>query len=311
MEEKNGRKDLLPEGTLLDQRYRIFRCIGIGGFGITYLCEDMDKQRKVAVKEYFPRQWARREDTYVMIRKSSMIQAFRFGMQSFLDEAEMMAEFAGTPHIVAYYDLFYENDTVYLVMEYLDGMSAGRMLRERGYQPYTPEEMAHLLLPVLEGLQQMHRKNVIHRDISPGNIMCKQDGEICLIDLGAARCYTEKKPFLNATLLKPEYAAPEQFRTAKRGFSKEEGPWTDIYSVGAVMFYLLTGCRPPDVLSRAGGKVLEKPDGLSEKWMEIIRHCMALQIEERIQDVTVLKEQMKKLLENEMQEEKNDLHRDL
>lgn len=311
MEEKRVRENLLQEGTLLGQRYRIFRCVGIGGFGITYLCEDIEKQRRVAVKEYFPEQWAKREDTYVMIRKSSMIQAFRFGMQSFLDEADMMAELAGISHIVNYYDLFYDNDTVYLVMEYLDGISAGRMLRERGYRPYTPQETAKLLLPMLEGLQQMHGKHIIHRDISPGNIMCTQDGEICLIDLGAARRYTEKKTFLGATLLKPEYAAPEQFRTAKKGFSNEEGSWTDLYAVGAVMFYLLTGSLPPDVLSRAGGKELEKPDGLSEEWMNLIRHCMELQIEDRIQEVTVLTEQMKKLLKNEMQEEKNDLHRNL
>lgn len=307
MEEKKEREELLPEGLLLDDRYHILRCIGIGGFGITYLCEDTKKERKVAVKEYFPAQWARREETYVMVRKSSMVQAFRFGMQSFIDEAEILAEFVKTSNIVTFYDIFHENDTVYLVMEYIDGISVGRMMRERSYQPYTPEEMAQILLPVLEGLRQMHKKGIIHGDVSPGNLMCRKDREICLIDLGAARCYKEKKPVLSAAFLKPEYAAPEQFRTARRGFSQEEGPWTDIYAVGAVMFYLLTGQRPPDAVSRAGGNELEKPAELSEKWMEIIRQCMALEIEKRIQEVRILTERIKKLLE----EEQDDQHRDL
>lgn len=307
MEEKKEREDLLPAGLVLDDRYHILRCIGIGGFGITYLCEDTKKERKVAVKEYFPAQWARREETYVMVRKSSMVQAFRFGMQSFIDEAEILVEFVKTPHIVTFYDIFHENDTVYLVMEYIDGISVGRMMRERGYQPYTPEEMAQILLPVLEGLRQMHKKGIIHGDVSPGNLMCRKDREICLIDLGAARCYKEKKPVLSAAFLKPEYAAPEQFRTARRGFSQEEGPWTDIYAVGAVMFYLLTGQRPPDAVSRAGGNELEKPAELSEKWMEIIRQCMALEIEKRIQEVRILTERIQKLLE----EEQDDQHRDL
>lgn len=307
MEEKKEREDLLPEGLVLDDHYRILRCIGIGGFGITYLCEDTEKKRKVAVKEYFPAQWARREETYVMVRKSSMIQSFRFGIRLFIDEAEILTEFVKTPHIVTFYDMFHENDTAYLVMEYVEGISVGRMMRERSYQPYTPEEMAQILLPVLEGLRQMHKKGIIHGDISPGNLMCGKDREICLIDLGAARRYEEKKPVLSAAFLKPEYAAPEQFRTARRGFSQEEGPWTDIYAVGAVMFYLLTGRRPPDAISRTGGNELEKPAELSEKWMEIIRQCMALEIENRIQEAGILTERMQKLLG----EEQNDQHRDL
>lgn len=278
----------LPEGFLIAGRYQVVRCIGIGGFGTIYLCEDRKESRQVAVKEYFPRQWAEREDAYVMVKQSSMTEAFRFGIQSFLKEAQIMSRFAQTPHVVTYYDALQANDTAYLVMEYIDGISVGRGLRERGYRPYTPKEAAKILLPVLEALGYMHEEDIIHSDISPGNIMCSKEEEITLIDLGAAKDPREKIPVLSAAFLKPEYAAPEQYLTAREGIPRDEGPWTDIYAVGGTMYYLLTGHKPADALSRLSGghAELEGPEGskagLPAKWMELIRQAMALKITERI-----------------------------
>lgn len=287
MEEMNEAKEqreqteTLPEGSLIAGRYEIIRCIGIGGFGMIYLCEDRELHCKVAVKEYFPRQWAEREGVYVSVKSSSTVDAFRFGMQSFRREAEIMSQFAQTPHVVAYYDILEANDTVYLVMEYIDGISVGRMLRERKYRPYPLKKAAEILLPALEGLEGMHEKSIIHSDISPGNIVCSREGEICLIDLGAAKNYKEKIPVLSAGFLKPDYAAPEQYRTARDGVPREEGPWTDVYGAGATLYYLLMGRKPVDAVSRLkGGKL--KGRG---RWMKLIRRAMALDYRERIPSV--------------------------
>lgn len=300
--EEQKTPETLPEGFLIAGRYQIIRCIGIGGFGMIYLSEDRNLHRQVAVKEYFPRQWAEREDEYVSVKKSSMVDAFRLGMQSFLGEAQIMSRLADTPHVITFYDVLQANDTVYLVMEYIDGISVGRSLRERGYRPYTPKETAWILLPALEGLGQMHGKGIIHSDISPGNIMCSKEGEICLIDLGAAKDYKEKAPVFNAAFLKPDYAAPEQFRTAREGIPEDEGPWTDIYAVGGTMYYLLTGHKLTDAISRLNGNHTELEDPkkykvrLPGKWMKLIRQAMALEIKDRISSADELSGRIKKLI---------------
>ena len=272
--------ETLPEGFLIAGRYQVICCIGMGGFGVIYLTEDRKLHRKAAVKEYFPRQWAEREENYISVKKSSMADAFRFGMQSFLKEGEIMSEFAHTPPVVAFYEALEDNDTAYLAMEYIHGQSAGRVMRERGYRPYTPKEAAKILLPALEGMEQMHKKNIIHSDISPGNIMCSKEGQVCLIDLGAAKNYKEKVPVLSASFLKLDYAAPEQYRTARKKIPEEEGPWTDIYAAGGTLYYLLTGHKPASALSRLKGAA--KEEKLQGKWMELIRQAMALDIKERI-----------------------------
>lgn len=287
-------QETLPEGFLLAGRYEVIGCIGIGGFGMTYLCEDKSLSCKVAVKEYFPRQWAEREDSYVLVKASSMTNAFQRGMQSFLGEAQVMSEFAQMPHVITLCEVLRINDTVYLVMEYIDGISVGRRMRQRDYQPYTPKEAAEIVLQVLEGLGRMHEKGFVHGDVSPGNIMCSQDGEVTLIDLGAARNYKERKPVLNAAFLKPEYAAPEQYQTAKEGIPREEGPWTDIYAVGGVLYYLLTGQKPVDALSRLNGN--DTKVKLPGKWKELIWQAMALEIQERISSTDELSRRIRKLI---------------
>lgn len=293
---------LLP-GTWLSGRYRILECVGVGGFGILYCCEDAALHRLTAVKEYFPAEWAEREDTYVTVKESRLVEAYRFGMQSFYREARMQAKFLHTPHVAAVYDALEENDTVYLVMEYISGVSIGREMRAREYRPYQPEEAGEILFPVLDALEALHEDSIIHSDVSPGNIMRSEDGRIFLIDLGAAKYALDSRPSLSAAFLKPDYAAPEQYRTAREGIPKEEGPWTDVYALGATLYYLLSGQKPPDVMQRLGGTApevkLPKKCRLRSKrqWEKLLNQAMALDIRERIQTAAGLREGMKKILE--------------
>lgn len=295
------REQTLSSGTRLDGRYQVKECIGIGGFGITYLCEDIFLHRNVAVKEYFPAEWAERDGEYVTVKSSGMVDAYRYGMQSFFKEMCITAKFIHVPNIVTLYDVFEANDTAYMVMEYVKGISIGRELRAREYKPYTPTQMAEIILPVLDGLEEIHGQKIVHSDISPGNIMRSEKGDICLIDMGAAKYNLETQPALSAAFLKIDYASPEQYRTAKEGIPKDEGPWTDIYGLGATMYYMLTGHKPTDVIRRlSGNPKLVWPwkyrVRLSKKWMKLIRHAMELERKERISSVSELRDEIKKLL---------------
>lgn len=296
-------EQILPAGTKLDGRYQIKGCIGIGGFGITYLCEDLFLHRNAAVKEYFPAEWAERDGEYAAVKNSGMVEAYRFGLQSFLKEIRITARFIHVPGIVTLYDAVEANDTAYMVMEYIKGISIGREMRARNYRPYTPAEMAEVMLPVLDGLKEVHRQRIVHSDISPGNIMRSGKGEICLIDMGAAKFILDSQPVLSAAFLKIDYAAPEQYRTAREGIPKDEGPWTDIYGLGATMYYMLTGHKPTDVITRLNSKnpKLVPPRKyrvkLPKKWMKLIHHAMALERRERISSVSELGDEIRKLLE--------------
>lgn len=297
------KETVLPDGTVLDGRLRILDCIGIGGFGIVYLCEDIPLQRLVAVKEFFPAQWAERDGSYVTVKRSKFLDAYRFGIQSFYKEVKICARFLHTPHVVTVYDAFEENDTVYLVMEYIAGMSAGREMRARDYRPYGPKEMAELLFPVIDALTVIHGQRIVHSDISPANIMRSEDGDVVLIDMGAAKYALDSQPTLSAAFLKPDYAAPEQYRTAKEGIPRDEGAWTDVYALGATMYYLLTGQKPPDVIQRLGSK---KPDIIlpkgcrlkhARKWAKLLNRAMALERKQRIGSAETLKAAVQELLE--------------
>lgn len=300
-----GMKNALAGDTLLDGRYRVAGCIGIGGFGITYLCEDILIQRNVAVKEYFPEAWADREGREVAVRSSGVLDAYRSGMNSFMKEIKITAAFLHERHLVTIYDAFRENDTVYMVMEYLSGVSIGKEIKNGERQQYTPQEMAETILPVLEALETVHGRKIIHGDISPENILRTADGEIVLIDFGAAKYNIENQPVLNTVFLKRNYAAPEQYRTAKEGIPADEGPWTDLYAVGAVMYYLLTGHKPLDALTRMSRKTsdLIPPKKykvrLKKDWMVLIRQCMEPEPFRRMSSARQVGEQIRELLKRD------------
>lgn len=301
---EQGRKkeQVLPCGTILNGQYQVLDCVGIGGFGIVYLCQDLYLKRLIAVKEYFPEQWAERESSYVSVRSSDKLNAYRFGLQSFYEEAKMMAKFLNTPHIVTIYDVFPENDTAYLVMEYLSGISIGREMRLREYKSYSVAELSEIINPVMDALEAMHDQRIVHSDISPGNIMRTSNGDICLIDMGAAKYTHTSRPVLSAAFLKVNYAAPEQYRSARQGIPYDEGPWTDIYALGATIYYLLTGQKPPDIIKRLEGKTTKlclpkKPRvKRARQWQTFLGHAMEPEIKERIGSIRQFREESKGLL---------------
>ena len=291
----------LSEDTLLDERYRVIGCVGVGGFGITYFCEDLLLQRNVAVKEYFPSEWAEREADALEVKNSRYLNAFLYGKKSFLKEAQITAKFIHAQNIVTIYDVFSANDTVYLVMEYLQGDSVGRRMKKRQYKPYSEKEAAEIILPSMKALRSIHESYVVHGDISPGNLICTKEGTVVLIDFGAAKYMTDKQPVLQAAFLKKNYAAPEQYRTAKEGIPRDEGAWTDIYAMGATLYYLLTGHVPTDALTRLSSKKTElippKKYGvkIQKGYFQLICQMMELDKNLRIKNDQVVIDTLEKL----------------
>lgn len=290
------REKILKQGTVLSERYNVEDCIGVGGFGITYLCEDIFLKRQVAVKEYYPAEWSEREDNYVAVKQAKMLPAYKFGMNSFVKEISISAKLLHTKNFPAVYDAFEANDTIYMVMEYIDGISVGRMMKIREYKPLEPEVVSEIILCVLEVLENIHDSQLVHSDISPGNILYTQQGMVYLIDMGAAKYTLDTQPTLDAIFLKIEYAAPEQYRTAVEKKPSGEGPWTDIYALGATAYYMLTGKKPVDVIRRLGGEEMDFYSEIPNGWSDIIKHSMELEPVKRIQSVSELKEKIKGIM---------------
>lgn len=294
------RENVLSCGLILADKYRILDCIGIGGFGITYLCKDIVLDRYVAIKEYFPAEWAERDESYVAVKESKMLNAFQYGKQCFYKEITIAAKFIHTPHIAAIYDAFEANDTIYMVMEYIDGISIGRLMKIREYKAMECEEVTNIIVQVLDALDAIHDKKIVHSDISPGNILYTEDEKVYLIDMGAAKYLMDKKPSLSAIFLKVEYAAPEQYVTAVEKKPSDEGPWTDLYALGATMYYMLTGEKPTDVISRLNGNNQELGEKLSGKipipWIELLQKTMELDRTKRVKSAAELKKEIRDLV---------------
>ncbi len=299
-----SKKHVLPADHLLGKRYRIIGCLGIGGFGILYLCEDILLQRNVTVKEYFPEQWAEREGIFAGSRSSETLEAYRYGLSSFLEEAKITAKFIHVDHVVTVYDVFMENDTAYLVMEYICGKNIEREFQKWGFRPYRPHEAAEILIPVLEALEEIHKQKILHGDLSLGNLMRTTKGDVILIDFGAAKEYGSDHANRRPSFLKPDYAAPEQFRLAQGG-EVQEGPWTDIYAVGVMLYFLITGHKPADAQSRMAVRSsdLAAPKQYNVKvkkgWMRLIHQCVELEKKKRISSCRAVREELQHLLKHE------------
>ena len=234
----------LRKGTRLIGRYTIEGVLGQGGFGITYLGMDELHKKKVAIKEFFPQGIVTRnieyEDT-VTVTLVGEKENYDKGKERFLKEAQTMAMFSKDKGIVKVLDFFEINNTAYIVMEYLEGVTLKQYLREN--KRIAAEDLVELLVPLIEALDEIHSQGLIHRDISPDNIMVLPDGRIKLMDFGAARDYTEFGEKSLSIVLKPGYAPPEQYQT-----HGVQGPWTDIYALCATMYKCITGENPPDAI---------------------------------------------------------------
>ena len=244
----------LRKGTRLIGRYTVEGVLGQGGFGITYLGMDELHKKKVAIKEFFPQGIVTRnieyEDT-VTVTLVGEKENYDKGKERFLKEAQTMAMFSKDKGIVKALDFFEINNTAYIVMEYLEGVTLKQYLREN--KRIVAEDLVELLVPLIEALDEIHSQGLIHRDISPDNIMVLPDGRIKLMDFGAARDYTEFGEKSLSIVLKPGYAPPEQYQT-----HGVQGPWTDIYALCATMYKCITGENPPDAIDRLVDDHLKK-----------------------------------------------------
>ena len=248
----------LRKGTRLIGRYTVEGVLGQGGFGITYLGMDELHKKKVAIKEFFPQGIVTRnieyEDT-VTVTLVGKKENYDKGKERFLKEAQTMAMFSKDKGIVKALDFFEINNTAYIVMEYLEGVTLKQYLREN--KRIDAEDLVELLVPLIEALDEIHSQGLIHRDISPDNIMVLPDGRIKLMDFGAARDYTEFGEKSLSIVLKPGYAPPEQYQT-----HGVQGPWTDIYALCATMYKCITGENPPDAIDRLVDDHLKKISAL-------------------------------------------------
>ncbi len=243
----------LPAGTILHEGYLIGRVLGQGGFGITYLGYDLASHQRLAIKEYFPAGIVVRQNGEVQSSSIENKSIFKRGIDSFNKEARILSELSNYPNIVNIHTFFFENGTGYFVMEFIDGMSLKDYLTSRGGRIDFQETLA-LLLPVMHILQAVHHAGMLHRDIAPDNIYITKEGQTKLMDFGAARFHTFQETQSVRTIVKPGYAPMEQYAS-----QSAQGPWTDVYAMGATIYRTLTGAVPPDAPTRAMRDEMQSP----------------------------------------------------
>ena len=235
----------LPMRTVLKGRYIIGKPLGQGGFGITYAAWDSLLEKKVAIKEYLPTDFATRSvgSPTVIVFNMERAERFQKGMESFLNESRRLAMFNTVPGVVGIFDCFNENNTAYIVMEYLEGKTLGQIIRENGKLPY--DKAVYIMLQVLNALDVVHQAGIIHRDVAPDNVFVCDDGSVKLLDFGAARYVTTSHSRSLSMILKMGYAPVEQYST-----KGDQGTWTDVYACGATLYYAITGVQPTDSYDR-------------------------------------------------------------
>ena len=277
----------LPVGTVLAGQYTIDKVLGQGGFGITYKATDYKTNEKVAIKEFFPDTLAYREMTTVISYPGERTENYQYGKESFLQEAQTLAEFIGCENIVRIHSYFEENGTAYFVMDYIEGKSFDVYLKEKGGK-ISFEEAKNILVPIMEALAVVHSKGIVHRDVTPDNIYMTNEGIVKLLDFGAARYSLGDKSRSLDVILKHGFAPKEQY--TRRG---KQGPFTDIYSLGATFYFALTGKRPPDSVERLDEDDLLPPSSLgvqiTEYQEEAIFKALNVQPTDRYQSMLEFK----------------------
>jgi len=271
--------------------YHIIRILGHGGFGITYLAHDTNLDQQVAIKEYLPTDLAVREnDISVHPVSEGHRESYEWGLERFISEARTLAKFKHH-NIVRVLSVFTENNTAYMVMEYEHGEPMDALLKNR--KTIEEDKLKSILMPMLDGLEQVHKEGFIHRDIKPPNIYIRTDGSPVLLDFGSARQSLGIQTKTLTTMVSPGYAPFEQY-TSK---SDKQGPWTDIYGLGATLYRAVTGIGPTDAMDRSEALLHTNKDvyvpaskiaheNYSESFLAAIDHALLFKTDERPQSIS-------------------------
>ncbi len=284
----------LNPGTRIRDRYIIGETLGLGGFGITYKAWDIQLGTVLAIKEFFPSGLVNRTagDPTVFLVANKRAQEFAYGKQRFLDEARNMAKFSNHHNIVNVFNYFEENNTAYIVMEYLDGMTLSQALQaEDG--PFSADRCISIAIDVCDALEAIHKEDILHRDVSPDNIMLCKDGAVKLFDFGAARFSVDAAEESKITVIvKPGFAPPEQYDKVNQQDAR-----TDVYALGATLYYALTGVKPEESTDRKIADTLQPPNvlvpGIPDYVNNAIMRAMAVEPQFRFANA----EELRKVLQ--------------
>lgn len=272
---------LLP-GVLLRNRYFLGKVLGMGGFGVTYLAFDSQLRQRCAIKEYFPVDWAMRTSGSNMIIPNSQVKdgLYKHGLEVFVKEANILLEFQRESHIVNVWDFFEANGTAYLVMEYVEGATLSHHMREKN-GALSIRLANQMVQEIGDSLYRVHKKQLLHRDISPDNIMYDRAGEMKLIDFGATREYAMDSPQSMSIIVKPGFAPIEQYSR-----SGTQGPYTDVYGLAATYYYLVSGKKLPSAPDRAVGVEVMPLQQLNPEVPDHVNQAIHHALQKRWQDRT-------------------------
>ena len=285
----NAETFALKPGTILEGKYLVGEMLGQGGFGITYIGFDLLLEQKVAIKEYYPMStgMVSRDGHSTVVWSSAMMgkTGTQKGFDSFLKEARKMAKLGGIPGVVGVKSVFIQNETAYIVMDFIEGETLLKKLQKNG--PMDFDSCVKLMTPIMQALAEVHEHGIIHRDISPDNIMVRPDGKLILLDLGAAK---------DLDIQGNDGSVQSSQMVAKHGFSPIEqysksgkvGPWTDIYAMAATIYYCCTGILPPPAPDRTIADTLACQPLLTQAQFDILADCMRMRPQDRPQSMDTL-----------------------
>ena len=285
-----GSENCLPIGTRLAE-FEITAIIGEGGFGIVYLATDHSLQRTVAIKEYMPSALAARgDDKSISIRSARHQETFATGLKSFINEARLLAQF-DHPALIKVHRFWEQNNTAYMAMRYYEGRTLKNVM-QRDPATVTEAWLKRMLTPILEALEALYSVQILHRDISPDNIMIQMNGEAVLLDFGAARQSIGDMTQVLTVILKPGYAPIEQYADDA---SMQQGPWTDIYALSAVIYAAIAHKPPPTSVARMFKDTLEPLDtaghkGFSHAFLFAINKGLCVKPEDRPQSIAAFRQ---------------------